>query len=125
MEENQVTTPVEETPAEPVNESTQNKNTQNEAAQGAVYVPMRQAKTEQIHVPALVMGILSIIFPIRCEQEGVPHDCKPCLQYSRTCSGDHQSCVGCDNGRCFSSLSMTESCPAALYPAPQSGDGQQ
>lgn len=65
MEENQVTTPVEEVPAEPTHEAAQNESTQNVVAQeNAAYVPVRQAKPKQIHVLALVMGILSIVFAI-------------------------------------------------------------
>lgn len=55
MEENQLTTPVEEVPAEPTHEAAQ---------ENAAYVPVRQAKPKQIHVAALVMGILSIVFSL-------------------------------------------------------------
>ena len=65
MEENQVTTPVEEVPAEPTHEVAQNESAQNVVAQeNAAYVPERQAKPKKIHGLALVMGILSIVFAI-------------------------------------------------------------
>ena len=65
MEENQVTTPVEEVPAEPTHEVTQNESTQNVVAQeNAAHVPERQAEPKQICVPALVMCIVAIVLSL-------------------------------------------------------------
>lgn len=74
MEENQITTPVEETPAEAVNESAQNETAEKAVQEGTVYVtpaqaatvytPSAQTEPKQIHVAALVMGILSIVFSL-------------------------------------------------------------
>ena len=74
MEENQITTPVEETPTEVVNESAQNETAEKAVQEGTVYVtpaqaatvytPSAQTEPKQIHVAALVMGILSIVFSL-------------------------------------------------------------
>mgnify|MGYP007065852742 FL=1 len=55
MKENQVTTPVEEVPAEPTHEVAQ---------ENAAHVPERQAEPKQICVPALVMCIVAIVLSL-------------------------------------------------------------